>query len=73
MVKFSFVTVTFNLSGSNTGIATAPGGNVEKRGGASFTNNAFLPISAASCQQLTTDPIGGYTCTQGTGLIVVRP
>jgi len=73
MSRVELGTTTFNLSGANVGINTAPNGNVEKRSGAVFTNSASLPISAGSCTQLFTDAIGGYTCTKGTGLIVVSP
>jgi len=65
--------VTFNVSGSNVGINSSPGGRVEKLAGATFTNSAALPFSAGSCSVLSTTPISSYPCTQASGTIIVTP
>lgn len=73
MSRVEIGNATFNRSGKNIGINSAPNGCVEKRVGATLTNDAFTHISSGSCTQLFTDPIGSYVCSKGTGVIVVSP
>jgi len=65
-------TLTFNASGANVGIKTAKGGFVGKKSGTVLTNSTPFLIDPSSCQQLSTDPIGSYACTDATGLIIVN-
>jgi hypothetical protein len=65
--------VTFSASGANVGVNTAPGGRVEKQVGATFTNNAATPVSAASCSVTSAQAISTYPCTLATGIAIVTP
>lgn len=64
-------TVTFNVSGANTGVTTSFGGYVGTKLGALFTNFATTKFNGGV--QRTNDPIGSYTATYQTGTIVLNP
>ncbi len=60
-------TAVLNVSGANIGINTANGAKVT---GTAIVNNAATPVNPPLAYQLVTDPIGSYTATHATGLVI---